>query len=126
MTRAERCAINIRYKAREANTILDVKIQNLQIDNCLKVHKWPVVMAQMPREETVVAQDIYDREFILVQIVWGTANERKMKRYRKFHVLVGVSLKMKSYFFDGYSLLLLLNIILRFKNFSSIWRLTLP
>ena len=83
-------------------------------------------MAQMPREETVVAQDIYDREFILVQIVWGTANERKMKRYRKFHVLVGVSFKMKSYFFDGYSLLLLLNIILRFKNFSSIWRLTLP
>ena len=77
----------MRYQAREANTILDIKIQNVQIDNCLKIHKWPVVMAQVPREQTVVATDIFEREFALIQIIWGTANQRKMKRYRKFHVL---------------------------------------
>ena len=47
--------------------MLDMKIQNIQIDNCLQSQKWPVIFAQTPREQTVAAKESFEREMICVQ-----------------------------------------------------------
>ena len=46
------------------------------------------IPTKLPREQTVAAKDIFEREMVLIQVMWGTSTERNMKRYRKFYVLI--------------------------------------
>ena len=87
MNRAERGAIQINYIVKSSHATLDIMIQNIQLDNCLKHRKWPVILAKIPQEQTVAAQDVYERELVRIQIIWGSSTERNMKRYRKFYIL---------------------------------------
>ena len=87
MNRAERGAIQLNYEVKSSHATLDIMIQNIQLDNCLKHRKWPVILAKIPQEQTVAAQDVYERELVRIQIIWGSSTERNMKRYRKFYIL---------------------------------------
>ena len=87
LNRAERGAIQLNYEVKSSHATLDIMIQNIQLDNCLKHRKWPVILAKIPQEQTVAAQDVYERELVRIQIIWGSSTERNMKRYRKFYIL---------------------------------------
>ena len=89
LNRSERPGLDIRYQLKENSTTLDFKVQNIQIDNNLHAHHWPVVFARVPPKQTVAAVDVDDNiSMVFVQITWGSSEERNITKFRNFHVLL--------------------------------------
>ena len=65
------------------------KVQNIQIDNNLQSHYWPVVFARVPAKQSVAAVDVDENiSMLFVQITWGSSEERNITKFRNFHVLL--------------------------------------
>ena len=69
---------------------MDLKVQNIQIDNCLPGHTWPIVFAKVPPKQTVAALDMSENDVMMlyIQITWGSSAEHNITKYRNFHVLL--------------------------------------
>ena len=90
LNRCDRPAIDLRYQIKESTTSMDLKVQNIQIDNCQPGHTWPIVFGKVPPKQTVAAIDMNENDIMMlyIQITWGSSAEHNITKYRNFHVLL--------------------------------------